>query len=467
MHPTTTSPSLPRPIAGHRGGVMRWRLHTIAVMLGGCLMALAGCREGSEQAAAAPHPSAGVAVTSATSANGSGTAAGTASSSSKEAVPPAEEPWLQHTLRASDPRFGQWLGQAKQLRLQILVTVVDDTSDNWTRYEFRVDDEYFYPASAIKTFLAVAVLRHTSGLLAGDIPLGTRILRCRFNKPGCRPFREDAKKDEPGHPKVPEKKKKHQKLRIGQEIRKMLSYSDNDSFNRLYDIIGHRELNEAMAALGFASVRFHHKMNVPAKWSRTTPRVTLLPVGKAAIRIPLRKSDYQLAPTAATGLDIGNAYNDGGKLVESPMSFAEKNAVSLRDLQRINISLLYPDHPLAAPLGLSDAQRAHIIKAMTARLSSRKRAAEHGPLTPGMLDVLPIKRARYVSKSGRAYGFHLENAFIQDTQTKRAMFVTVVVYANPNGVLNDDDYGYDDTSKPLLAAVGKALTGAIIMPESP
>ena len=104
---------------------------------------------------------------------------------------------------------------------------------------------------------------------------------------------------------------------------------------------------------------------------------------------------------------------------------------------------------------------------MTARLSSRKHAAEHGPLTPGVLEVLPLKRARYVSKSGRAYGFHLENAFIEDTKTHRGLFVTAVVYVNPNGVLNDDDYGYDDTSKPLLAALGEALTRALLSDGAP
>ena len=277
----------------------------------------------------------------------------------------------------------------------------------------------FTPPAPSKPSWRVEALRTTSRLHGSDIPLRTRILRCRINRAGCKPPREDAKKDEPGEPKVPEEKKKHQKLRIGKEIRKMLSYSDNDSFNRLYDIVGHRELNEAMAALDFKSVRFHHKMNIPAERARRTPRVTLLPPGKAAIRLPLRKSDYTLAPTDAAGLSIGDAYNGPTGKVEEPMSFAAKNAVSLRDLQRINISLLYPNHPSAATLGLSEAQRAHLIKAMTARLSSRKNAADHGPLTPGMLDVLPLKRARYVSKSGRAYGFHLENAFIEDTKTKR------------------------------------------------
>ena len=29
--------------------------------------------------------------------------------------------------------------------------------------------------------------------------------------------------------------------------------------------------------------------------------------------------------------------------------------------------------------------------------------------------------------------------------------------------LDDDDYGYDDTTRPLLAAVGKALTEVLLL----
>ena len=275
-----------------------------------------------------PAPSA-VVATAATASATSSAAANTATSalaSATTAAPKAvdAEPWLSRTLRDADPRWGQWLGQAEELRLQVLVTVVDPESQDWKVHEFRVDKEYFYPASAIKTFLAVEALRSTSRTLGSEIPLGTRILRCRINKSGCKPPREDRKKDEAGEPKVPDEKKKHRKLRIGAEIRKMLSYSDNDSFNRLYDIVGHRELNEGMAELSFDSVRFHHKMNSPAPRSKKTPRVTLLPGGKPAIRMPLRDSDFVPAATKAARIRVGTAHNDAGKIKDEPLDFAQK-----------------------------------------------------------------------------------------------------------------------------------------------
>jgi hypothetical protein len=382
-----------------------------------------------------------------------------AASPSASGAAPATDAWLERALRAADPRWEGWLSQADALRLQILVTVIEPGAA-WQTHALRVDREYFYPASAIKTFLAVAALRVLSRQANGEIPLGSRVIRCADDRPGCEPPKEDEDKEE----RTDEGRPKHDKLRVGEEIAKMLSYSDNDSYNRLYDIVGHRELNDEMKALGFDSVSFHHRMSAPAERSRATPRVIVRPPGKGEMVFGRRASTFDPPPTPAPGLDIGTSYRDGRGTVDGPMSFATKNYVSLRDLQRINVSLLYPGRPEGVDLGLSDAQREHMIKAMTTSFSNKKRAAEHSPLSPGVIEVMGDDRVRYVGKSGRAYGFHLENALIEDKTTRRAFFVTATVYANPDGVMNDDDYGYDETTRPLLASLGAALARAVFEP---
>ncbi|MBL8743181.1 MAG: serine hydrolase [Myxococcales bacterium] len=417
------------------------------------VMALAlGCRQ--------PDPGAG--------AETSGSLSGSLSASSPPPVVTAGptvasaaqpvEPWLDRILRASDPRWSGWLEQAEALRLQILVTVVSKTGP-WQTHALRVDAEYFYPASAIKTFLAVAALRTLSRKVGGEVPLGSRIIRCAERRPGCEPPKED---EDPDQPAEEEKRKHNPKLRVGDEIRKMLSYSDNDSYNRLYDIVGHAELNEEMRAMGFDSVRFHHRMSAPAEESRLTPRVVVRPPGKAPLEFEKRTSTFAPLPTPATGLGVGTAYRDRTGLVEKPLDFANKNYASLRDLQRINVSLLFPERPEAADLGLTEAQRAHVVSSMTASFKNRKHAAEHSPLVPGIVDAIGDEGVRYVAKSGRAYGFHLENAFIEHKASGRAFFVTVTVYSNPDGVMNDDDYGYDEVTRPLLASLGAALAKELL-----
>lgn len=413
----------------------------------------AACGAGDARTASSTEPPA----LSVNAPAGPAAASEAAPSASAQAPAPVAEPWLEKTLRASDPRWSEWLAQAEALRLQILVTVVGP-SGALERHAFRADAEYFYPASAIKTLLAIGVLRTLSRQTGGDIDLATKIERCREDRPGCEPPEEDIDKKK----KAEDGKPKHDKLLLGQEIHKLLSYSDNDSYNRLWDIVGHRELNEDMLELGLPGVRFHHRMSAPADRSRATPRVVLLPPGKKPITAKRRTSDLVLAPTPATKLEVGSSYRDGKGVVSAPLSFAEKNAISLSDLQRVNLSLLFPGQPEALELGLSEAQRQHLIRAMTVDLSAKKRAGEHAPLSLGLLEVLPAKELRYVAKSGRAYGFHLDNAYVEHVPSGRAFFVTAVVYANSDGVLNDDDYDYDELSKPLLGALGAALAKSLL-----
>ena len=389
-----------------------------------------------------------------------------------EAGPPQPRlSWLERELRAGDDRWLDWLARAPELRLQILVTLVAPDRP-WQTHELRVDAEYFYPASAIKTFLAVGALRIMNRRAGegeqAEIHPRTLIRRCRRDKPDCWPPRPDEEEEDPAStPRdegVEEEKKKHRKLRVKSEVHNLLSYSDNDSYNRLWDVAGHREINEEMGRFGFPEVRFHHRMNAPADKSRRTLRVLLLPPGKRAIVVKRRQSDLELAATPAAGLAIGKGHNRGGKLVDEPLDFNTMNYVSLRDLQRLNVALLYPERKGVVSLGLTDDQRDYVVAAMTRRLKQAKHAAVHGPLSPGVLEVLPHERVRYIGKSGRAYGFHLENAYLEDRRTGRALFVTVTVYANPNGILNDDDYGYDDTTKPMLASLGAVLTRKWLAP---
>jgi hypothetical protein len=426
-----------------------------------------GCESPPPAGVAPPSSSARAPSTSATTATSTSARETSASASALVPIPRPPEPELARILRKGDPRWTAWLDRAEELRLQILVRVIEPPSahdkppGDESTLRYRVDAEYVYPASAIKPFLAVAALRVLNAEADGEIPWNTRFMRCRDDKGGCEPPRPDV---DQSVPPTDDGKHKHQKLRVGMEIHKLLSWSDNDAYNRLWDIVGHAEANEQMKTLGFSSVRLHHKMNAPAERSGKTLRVTLLPPGKRGIVEKRRVSELELSPTPAKKLRIGDAYNDEGKLVEEPLDFSDKNYASLEDLQRMMISLARPDLPRAVGLGITDDQRDRLLKAM-ARDPDHPASADHAPLLPGVLEALPKERLRYISKSGRAYGFHLENAYVENTETHRALFVAAVVYANPNRVLNDDDYAYDETSRPLLASLGEELTRRFLASE--
>jgi len=76
---------------------------------------------------------------------------------------------------------------------------------------------------------------------------------------------------------------------------------------------------------------------------------------------------------------------------------------------------------------------------------------------PGLERVFPRERLRVLGKVGQAYGFTVENSYVEDTLTGRAYFLAAVIYTNADGVLNDDAYEYESVALPFLADLAEAV----------
>ena len=50
-----------------------------------------------------------------------------------------------------------------------------------------------------------------------------------------------------------------------------------------------------------------------------------------------------------------------------------------------------------------------------------------------------------------------DSAYIIDTDSGVEFFLSAVIYVNSNGVLNDDDYEYEELGLPFLSALGKKI----------
>jgi hypothetical protein len=79
------------------------------------------------------------------------------------------------------------------------------------------------------------------------------------------------------------------------------------------------------------------------------------------------------------------------------------------------------------------------------------------PFLRGIERVRARNKFQIFSKVGQAYGFLIANAYVVEKDTGRSFFLIAAVFANPDGIMNDDNYGYDDTSFPALADVGEAF----------
>ena len=256
------------------------------------------------------------------------------------------------------------------------------------------------------------------------------------------------------------------RITVGHEVRKLALVSDNRAFNRLYELVGHAELNERAWEMGLDSTRITHRLSEFRGYEdqlRTPLVVALTEEGPRLFSE--RTSAVRLDNEGLGGLAIGEAHMSAGEHVDEPMDFTRKNRISLVDLQDMLIALARPDLDCGATVELSEESRAFLLAAMSEApcespnpVYDRERYPDDYCkfFLPGLSRVIPRESLRVAGKCGRAYGFTVDNAWITDLRTGTQLFLTAVVYTNPNGTLNDNVYGYEELADPLFADLAEA-----------
>ncbi len=372
---------------------------------------------------------------------------------------------LSPIMPGSSAKFERLLASPEEFRLQVLVSEVVTNRNGHvelTRYGYRVDAEYFYPASAIKLCAAVAALqaigRITPRSLSTDLADAPMEIAPLFSGDVAQAGDESNLKGG--------------EITVGHELRKLALVSDNQAFNRFYDLVGHEELNRTMHALGLRSVVINHRLSEARKIPdmRASSAVTFRVPNAGPIVIPARSSKLMLTNNA-NGLFVGNGYMSGDQVVNTPMDFSGRNGISLVDLQDLLVKVARPDIDLGTPsLRLSETHRARMLQAMTEYpresanpIYSAKDYPDESSkfLLPGIRRVCPSTnpgvRIEIAGKPGRAYGFSTENSYLRNPANGRAVFVAAVLYTNADGVLNDDKYDYATVADPFFADLGEMI----------
>lgn len=377
--------------------------------------------------------------------------------------PVGDHPLEIRALLASSPeRFGEILASADEHRLQILVAEVDEEAPGGPRLlraSFQAGPEYFYPASSIKTCAAIASLVRLAELRAAghEVHRGTP-LRLHPLFEGEALEEEDVSHIAGGT------------ITVGHEIRKLSIVSDNRAYNRLYDFLGQEELNRRMWSAGLGSTRLIHRLSIARtpEQNRRTRRIELLPEMGPPVEIGEQTSQLGLENSDLSGILLGNAHIAGGERIEAPFSFMDKNFMSLTDLQDMLVMLVRPDVNLGKRgfPRLEPEDRAFLLEAM-AELPRESTDPLYDPekypddyvkfLLPGLARVVPAEGLRITNKVGLAYGFTIENAHVVDQASGREFFLAAVLYTNPDGVVNDGVYAYDEVAFPFWANLGEVV----------
>ena len=361
----------------------------------------------------------------------------------------------------SQPQLQEVVTLSANFRLQIVLGLVEEGADGnrvLRQHTYRAGAEYFYPASTVKLFAAIAaaqklaaIREETGYAIALDTPMMVHPL---FEDDELE--MDDLDNLESGS------------ITVRQEIREIFLVSDNQAYNNLYEMVGQDGLAESLDRAGLTAPRIVHRLSefrTPEE-HRQLPEIVFIGLDFKHT-LPRRTTEPLPPREQVPRITVGRGYYSGDELVEEPMDFSTKNYISLVDLQRGLCKLVRPDVDCGGPaFELSDADRDVMLQAMS-QYPRQSKNPKYDPedypdeyvkdLLPGLERVVPKKQLTIFNKTGQAYGFSTENAWVVNNATGDGFFLAATLYTNADGILNDDEYEYDEIARPFMADLGEAV----------
>jgi hypothetical protein len=343
-------------------------------------------------------------------------------------------------------------------KTQIIFTRIDRNEYNepvLKDFTYQLDDEvYFYPASTVKLPIALLALewlneKQILGLGKESIMLTDSV----------RPSQIPALGDTTAENQLPS---------IAHYIKKILLVSDNDAYNRLYELLGQEYINHKMKEKGLLHTVINHRLSMPMSPEENrhfNPITFFDSEGQLLLEVPARYTEKIFANPEGTTL--GEAYFENGNLMENPMSFQFKNKFALSDFHETVQRVIFPEN-FNAPsrFNLKEQDREFVLKYMSMLPGESDYPAyglpdyydSYSKFFKFGTDPKPIpNQFRLFNKTGNAYGQLLDGTYFVDFENNVEFFVSAVIYTNANETLNDNQYEYEEIGFPFFAELGEYL----------
>ena len=333
--------------------------------------------------------------------------------------------------------FGKILDAPELYEVQILLTEISRNPEgqpSFKSFTYGVDaQKYFYPASVVKMAMAALALQKTGSLAGANRQCELRLANSKNGSIA------------------------RSGLTIETNIRRMIIYSDNESYNRLYDFLGQEYINETLHSMGYQHVQIIRRFDSPT--SAAGDRVNYACELRGADGVLLysrptltNEKIYSLRDyTAMTGLLRGKAYIVSGRKVDAAKEFYDYNYMSVDVMQRILQAVVFPQSVEEnARFLISEDDRSFLLECMLGEDTVHKYF-----IFGGEGQTRPY--IKIYNKTGTSYGNILDNAYVLDTLNDIEFMLTAVLYANPNGIIGDGVYDYDQTGMPFLKELGLSV----------
>ena len=337
--------------------------------------------------------------------------------------------------------------------VQVLYVQIDQTptGPEFTEHHWQVDrNRYFYPASTVKLPVALFALEKLATLKSLGVDRDTIMLTDSARE--WQTVRHEDKTAISGKPS------------IAHDLRKIFLVSENDAYNRLFEFVGAQQIQKRFETLKLTQSHVFHRLSVAREpdHSRYGNPIRFVHADGHLIHAQPESVADSLYQSSLPILR-GRGYMEGGVLVEQPKDFSALNIFPLANQHLLLRELFFPS---TEGLRLSPEDRTFIQTLMgqyprecieTADASLREKPDVY---VKNFLRwaPMPIRESlRCYNKSGQAYGYMIDNAYIIDREKAVSFFLAAVIHVNANQIYNDDVYEYETIGEPFMAALGKAL----------
>ncbi len=244
--------------------------------------------------------------------------------------------------------------------------------------------------------------------------------------------------------------------------------SENVPYNRWYEYLGADAVNARLAALGYPDTRLIARLGSADRDANRRSR------GGVLLAADGRMVEQRDAMTAAERrFPFGQAMvgrgwkNNDGSTTTGPRDFSYSNFMPLADSLGMLQAFVLPDTvPAKRRWRIDEPLRAQLLQAMALRPRDSDdphydEATHHDGYARWFLVGDGPQRypegVRVLGKSGMAYGYLSEVAYLQDRDSGAECMLAAAIHVNRDGIYNDDQYEYDDIGLPFLAALGRAV----------
>ena len=367
--------------------------------------------------------------------------------------------WLSRLLRDNaSPPLLHILNNPHSFQYQLIYTQINRDQNNkpsFTHYYLHVDrNQYFNPASTVKMPLAFLALEKLNKIHNPGVNKRTPMLTDSAYI-GQTAVMEDSSAEN-GLPS------------IAHYIKKIFLVSDNDAYNRLYEFIGPKTINERLWQMGYKDFRITRRfVRATEEENRHTNPVRFVDgSGKLLYKQSAAYNDLNF--NFSKKILVGQAhYNRDDSLIHAPMDFTTHNNAPLEDLQQILQSVLFPaSAPARQRFGITGDDYRFLYECMS-KLPAESRFPKYD--TTEFFDSytkffmfksgktkIP-EHIKIFNKTGWSYGFLTDIAYIVDFKNKVEFMLSGTIYVNHDGILNDDKYEYEELGYPFFKEVGNII----------